>query len=36
MPTVEQREYYVGRATEARELAKAASDPDLRQTFEKT
>jgi hypothetical protein len=34
MPTLEQRNYYVRRATEVREMAQKATDPSIRQTLE--
>jgi hypothetical protein len=34
MPTADQRDYYARRAVEVRALAKAATDPDIRETLE--
>ncbi|HWU72115.1 MAG TPA: hypothetical protein VN137_01425 [Sphingomonas sp.] len=34
MPTPEQREYFARRAIEVRQMAEAASDPDIRATLE--
>ena len=34
MPTPEQREYYARRAVEVREMAKNATDSDIRDTLE--